>query len=201
MTAACPFFRVAVIAAAALVVSEQPAPAAQLAGLGTNNFTVLIDTASYSQNAANLTLNSPFGLGDLVGGQFASIYNWSGITSFGLLMSAADGGPNAGFTIEFYDASLENRINSYQGVASGLTSTPTAVPVTLSSLGTGDLSSVGGFQFTWDGSSPEGYSGSLDIAGIDGVVVPELSTWALLAFSAALAGLGHAWRRHKGNQA
>lgn len=158
-----------------------------LAGLGTNNFTVLVDTAPFSQSATNLTLSSPFGLGDLVGGQFATIYNWSGITNFGLLMSAPADSPNVGFTIEFYDASLENRINSYQGSATGLTPTPTVVPITISSPGTGDLSSIGGLQFTWDDPSPEGYTDVIEVVG----VVPEPSTWALLVLGVALLCLLH----------
>jgi autotransporter-associated beta strand protein len=120
-----------------------------LAGLGSANFTIVYNTMSYTQSPTNTTLSSSFILGDLIAGQFASSYNWSGISSFGLLMSAPDASPNATFTVEFYDAS-ENRINSYQGAASGLTSSAVFVPITLSLSGNGNLSTVAFLQFTWD---------------------------------------------------
>lgn len=120
-----------------------------LAGLGSNNFTIVYNTASYTQSSTNITMGSTFGLGDLIGGQFASSYNWSGISTFGLLMSAPGASPNVGFTVEFYDSS-ENLINAYQGYASSLSSTAAFVPITLSLSGNGNLGSVGFMQFTWD---------------------------------------------------
>ena len=151
-----------------------------LAELGTDNFTVLLATGTYTQSATTLTLTSPFGLGDLVGGSFGTVYDWSGISSFGLSMSAPGANPNITFTVEFFNAALDEIINAYQGSASGLTTTPSFVPLTLSLPGTGDLSAVGGFQFTWDGAS----SGNVEIAG----VVPEPSTWALIGLAAAVFG-------------
>lgn len=142
----------ALFAVLALALPAVPAWAnVPLAGLGSSNFTVVYNTASYTQTSTNLTLNSPFGIGELVAGQFANPYNWTGISSFGLLMSAPGASPNIGFTMEFYDSS-ENLINAYQGYASGLSSTATFVPVTLSLAGSGNLSSVGFMQFTWDSS-------------------------------------------------
>jgi hypothetical protein len=149
-----------------------------LAELGTDNFTVLLATGTYTQSATSLTLTSPFGLGDLVGGSFGTVYDWSGISSFGLSMSAPGANPNIGFTVEFFNAALDEIINAYQGSASGLTTTPSFVALNLSLAGTGDLSSVGGFQFTWDGVG----SGDVVIAG----VVPEPSTWALLSLGGAI---------------
>jgi hypothetical protein len=148
------------------------------AELGTDNFTVLLATGTYTQSATTLTLTSPFGLGDLVGGSFGTVYDWSGISSFGLSMSAPGANPNIGFTVEFFNAALDEIINAYQGSASGLTTTPSFVPLNLSLAGTGDLSSVGGLQFTWDGAS----SGDVVIAG----VVPEPSTWVLLSLGGVI---------------
>lgn len=120
-----------------------------LAGLGNANFSIVYNTATYTQSSTNITMGSPFGLGDLIAGQFATSYNWSGISSFGLLMSAPGASPNVGFTVEFYDPS-ESFINGYQGYASGLSSTAAFVPITLSSSGNGNLGSVAYMQFTWD---------------------------------------------------
>lgn len=120
-----------------------------LAGLGSSNFTIVYNTMSYAQSPTNTTLSSSFILGDLIAGQFASSYNWSGISSFGLLMSAPNASPDATFTVEFYDSS-ETLINSYQGAASGLSSSAVFVPITLSLSGNGNLSSVAFLQFTWD---------------------------------------------------
>ena len=133
---------------AVLAVSSSPA-SVQLANLGSANFTIVYNTASYSQGPAEITLDSSFILGDLIAGQFANSYNWSGISAFGLLMSAPSASPNVGFTVEFYDSS-ESLINAYQGFASGLSSTASFVPITLSLSGNGNLGSVAFLQFTWD---------------------------------------------------
>jgi autotransporter-associated beta strand protein len=136
-----------------LLASGRPASAAEsLASLGTDNFTVNTEysTAPFSQSATALTLNSGFVFGDLVVGQFVSIYDWSSIASFGLFMSATGESSNINFTIEFLDASLSFVINGYQGVVSALGSSPTFVPVTFSQAGTGLMSAVGGLLFTWD---------------------------------------------------
>lgn len=160
-----------------------------LAELGSTNFTVDVTntTAGYTQSTTNLTLTSPFGLGDLVGGQFTNVYNWSGISSFGLLMSAPGTSPDTSFTVEFFDGQLSAIVNAYQGSASGLTTTPSVVPITLSLPGTGDLSAIGGFQFTWNAPG----SGEVVLAGI----VPEPSTWALMGLGALLGGFLWAHRR------
>lgn len=166
-----------------LLASGRPASAAEsLASLGTDNFTVLIATASYSQGTTNLSLNSPFFLGDLVGGQFGTTYDWSAITGFGLFLSAPGASPDVGFTIEFYDPTLMFMINAYQGFASGLGTSPIFVPVTLSLAGTGDLSAVGGFQFTWDspGSAP------ITIQSVAGLPPPVL--WSDTSDGAWLTG-------------
>ncbi len=182
-----PTFLLAALAASALSTSALAQTA--LEQLGTANFTVDggSTTASYSQSSTSLTLNSPFALGDTLGGVFASSTDWSAYSdtntfTFGLTMSATGASPNVGFTIEFYNGALDQIVNGYQGVASGLSSTPTFVPVTLSAVGTDDLSSIGGLQFTWDSAG----SGAVVVDSVS--VVPEPTTWAMLVFGAALFG-------------
>lgn len=154
-----------------------------LAGLGSNNFTVTDSNSPYSQTATNLSLNAPFLLSGSVGGQFSSAYDWTNVPTYGLLLSAPGASPNVAFTIRFYDPTLLQLLNAYQGFASGLTNTPSVVPTTyvFESGASGDLSAVGGFEFTWDAPGSAGVT----LVGI----VPEPSTWALLGFSAGLAGL------------
>lgn len=168
-----------------------------LASLGSANFTIDggSSTIAYTQSTTNLTLANSIALGDTLGGIFSTAYNWSAYSdtnnfSFGLYMSAPGASPNIGFTIEFFNGALTQIVNAYQGSASGLSSTPTFVPVGLSALGTDDLSSIGGMQFTWD--SPGSGTVILDSVGV--AVVPEPATWAMLAFGAVLLG-GLAFRR------
>lgn len=168
-----------------------------LAALGSANFSIDegSTTIAYTQSTTNLTLASSITLGDTLGGIFATAYNWSAYSdtnsfSFGLYMSAPGASPNIGFTIEFFNGALDKIVNAYQGSASGLGTSPTFVPVTLSALGTDDLSSIGGMQFTWD--SPG--TGTVVLESVAVAVVPEPSTWAMLIAGAALFG-GLAWRR------
>jgi hypothetical protein len=168
-----------------------------LAPLGSDNFTIDggSSTIAYTQSTTNLTLASSITLGDTIGGVFSTAYDWSAYSdtnsfSFGLLMSAPGASPNTGFTIEFFNGALNQIVNAYQGAASGLSTTPTFVPVILSAPGTGDLSSIGGMQFTWD--SPG--TGTVVLDSVAVAVVPEPTTWAMLLFGAALFG-GLALRR------
>ena len=168
-----------------------------LAALGTDNFTVDggSTTASYSQTTTNLTLVSPFTLGDTLGGVFTTGYDWSAYSNtnnftFGLFMSAAAASPGVPFTVEFFNGALDTIVNTYSGDASGLSTSLTFVPMSLSLPGSGDFSSIGGMQFTWDG----GGTGTVVVDSIAVSVVPEPTTWAMLAFGAALFG-GLALRR------
>jgi hypothetical protein len=168
-----------------------------LAALGTNNFTVDegSTTAAYSQTATNLTLVSPFTLGDTLGGVFSSTYDWSAYSNastftFGLFMSAVGASPGIPFTVEFFNGALDAIVNTYSGDASGLSASPTFVPMSLSLAGSGDFSSIGGMQFTWDGAG----TGTVVVDSVAVSLVPEPSTWAMLVLGVTLCG-GLALRR------
>lgn len=170
-----------------------------LASLGSDNYTILIDNElSYTHASSSLTILTPHNLGGTVGGSFtAAPYDWTAYTdtnswNFGLLMSALTTSPNLPFTIELFDNSGSfGSINKYQGIASGLTNTPTFVPVFFSEVGSGDMSSVGALQFTWDG----GGTGTVVVDSFAAAqVVPEPSTWALITLGSSLVG-GVALRR------
>lgn len=180
-----------------LSAASATAQTTSLAPLGSTNFTIDegSTTIAYTQSASNLTLANSISLGDTLGGVFSTAYNWGAYSdtnsfSFGLLMSAPSASPGVGFTIEFFNGALDAIVNAYQGAASGLSTSPSFVPVTLSAAGTGDLSSIGGMQFTWD--SPG--SGTVVLDSVAVSVVPEPSTWASLFCGAVLLG-SLAWRR------
>jgi hypothetical protein len=156
-----------------------------LAPLGSSNFTVDAGatTMTYNQSPTNLTLANTINLGDTLGGVFSTAYNWSAYGnpnnfSFGLLMSAPGASPNSAFTIEFYN-SFFMIVNSYTGTASNLSTTPTFVALGLPFYGAGDLSSIAGIQFTWNGSG----SGTVTLESVAVATVPEPA-------SILLGGLG-----------
>jgi hypothetical protein len=166
-----------------------------LAALGSLNYTVDegSSTASYSQTTTNLTLFSPFGLGNTLGGVFSTAYDWSAYSNtnnftFGLLMSAPEASPDIPFTVEFFNAELTAIVGAYTGDATGLGTSPTFI--TMSLQAGGNLSSIGGMQFTWDGTAGAGTTVVVDSVA----VVPEPTTWAMLVFGGVLFG-GLALRR------
>ncbi len=152
-TAAKPTFA-ALVAALAMAWPGLPASASEpLAALGSDNFTVLDATALYTQSSTTLTSSSAV-FGEYIFGQFSTSYNWSGVSSFGLLMSASGASPDVFFKVELYDSTLTFILNVYEGFASGLSATPTFLPLTILESGTGDLSDVGYLLFGWNGSGP-----------------------------------------------
>lgn len=177
------------VALLALALAVLPRAGAQpLAGFGTNDFTIdeSYTTAPHGQGPTTLTLDAPFTAGEIIGGDFkAGPYDWSGIASFGLLMSAPGPSPTAAFTFYLLD-SLDAIINTYEGSAAGLGNEPTAVDLILKELGTDDLTAVNGMVFTWESAGTS--------AVILNGIVPEPSTWALALFAALFCG-GVLWRR------
>ncbi len=143
----------------------------------------------FNQSTTNLTIpytiSTPntISTGDTLGGAFSTAYNWSAYSdpnnfSFGLLMSAPGASPNLAFTIDFYN-NFFSIVNTYTGTASNLSTTPTFVAVDLAIPGTGDLSSIAGIQFTWNGSG----SGTVTLESVAVATVPEPA-------SILLGGLG-----------
>ena len=191
-------FAVTIAASLALLISlSKPACGqTQLASLGTNNFNVLVTLGMTPQQSATSLTNVPtITLGGLFGGSFTNLIssNWSAysdtnIWTFGLFMSVPGANPDVPFTVEIFNSTF-NLINAYQGTTVDATSSSSFVEFdTLSLAGSGDFSSVGGFQLTWDGD----VTSTIVIDGVG--VVPEPTTWAMLIFGAALLG-GLAVRR------
>lgn len=157
-----------------------------LAPLGNENFFIDVFASSmgFNQPTTNLTLPNTIILGDTLAGAFSTAYDWSAYGdpnnfSFGLLMSAPGASPNLAFTIEFFNGAFDAIVNTYTGIATNLSATPTFVAVGLSVPGTGDFSSIGGMQFTWDGAG----SGTVTLESVAVAAIPEPA-------SILLGGLG-----------
>jgi hypothetical protein len=166
-----------------------------LVSLGSPTFTVDpgATTATYSQTSSGLVFNGAYALGDTLGGSFTP-QDWSlyaGPTfQFGIVMSLTGTNPDLPFSVQLYDDTFAV-INTYSGFTTGA-GTSTFQPLTLAVPGTGILSSVAGVQFTWDGG------GTVNVTAekVAAQVIPEPSTYALLALGASALG-GYAIRRRR----
>lgn len=153
-----------------------------------------------SQSATDLTMNTTAATGStFYNGPAAftpiSTANWGtqGFTNFGIKMTLLGGAPTAlGFDVAFFDASFST-IATYSASTAVLTTVGSPVDVNFTSLAPGslDYSDVQFVQFTWGGDGAVNYSAST-IYG----VVPEPSTYALLALSGLALG-GYAMRRRR----
>jgi hypothetical protein len=181
------------LAVITLSLASSPGQQIDLVSLGSPTFTVDpgATTATYSQTSSGLVFNGAYALGDTLGGSFAA-QDWSLYAGpafqFGIVMSLTGTNPDLPFSVQLYDGSF-NVINTYSGFTTGA-GTSTFQPLTLAIAGTGVLSSVAGVQFTWDGG------GTVNATAEQVAVIPEPSTYALLALGASALG-GYAIRRRR----
>lgn len=164
-----------------------------LQSLGSSSFT--IDggsTAALTQNASGITMNATPAPGDTWYNSAMTklVANWSTFPQFGVRMSLTGANPSFAFNLSFFDTGF-NLINTYAGSTASASASPSVVLLSLSAPGSGVLSGVEYVQFTWgNGGSP------INTTVTEIVGIPEPSTYALLAISAAAFG-GYVIRRRK----
>jgi hypothetical protein len=163
--------------------------------LGTLDFSIddLSTTAPHTQTSQGIEFNSSFALGATLGGLFTSPpKDWSAyeLSDFGLVMNLTGTNSNIPFTVEFYDSSFAIA-NTFSGSTAGLSPTQTFAPLTLSLAGFGNMSSIIGVQFTWDGQD------AINVLWSDVAIVPEPTTANLLLASILAGAIIIKLKRHR----
>jgi hypothetical protein len=148
-----------------------------------------------AQTSSGFVYNGTVNFGDNVFGQLASAQDWSsqvgpGIV-FTLFMSVSGTNPDIPFSLEFFDSAFAS-IDIWEGTTVGLTATPVYNNLSIITPGSGNYSDVGSFVLTWNGGGAE----TLDSTVSNIAVVPEPSTYALLALSGLAFG-GYVIRRRR----
>jgi hypothetical protein len=148
-----------------------------------------------AQTSSGFVYNGTVNFGDNVFGQLASAQDWSsqvgpGIV-FTLFMSVSGTNPDIPFSLEFFDSAFAS-IDIWEGTTVGLTATPVYNNLSIITPGSGNYSDVGSFVLTWNGGGAE----TLNSTVSNIAVVPEPSTYALLALSGLALG-GYAMRRRR----
>jgi hypothetical protein len=147
-------------------------------------------SATRTQDTTGITMNTTPSFGDTWYNSAMTklVSDWSTFPAFGIRMSLTGANPNLAFSISFFNGAFDP-ITSYSGTTTAAIASPTIIPLTLSSTGTGSLTDVQFVQFTWDtGGSP------INTTVTEIVGVPEPSTYALLAMSGLALG-GYIVRR------
>jgi len=110
-------------------------------------------TAIYSQTAGALVFRPSVVLGATIGGTVEPpVAADLPTTRLGLIIKVQGANPNAPFSVELFDATLESSA-LYTGYTAGAGSSPSFVPLRLEQSFAGDPNEIAGLQFTWDGDA------------------------------------------------
>lgn len=127
-----------------------------LAGLGAGALEIDEDFTStaYSQSSDALTLEGDASLGGTLTGYFrAAPLDWREVTEIGFRVTARDGGPPVGFSLELLGGEdFSSIINIYEGSTAVPSAGPDVLWLELAQPGTGALGDVRGILFRWGGS-------------------------------------------------
>ena len=159
-----------------------------LADFGSASYTVVPDatTAIYTQDALGLTFSPAVSLGDTLGGTWNSApLDWSSYSDLAsrvfLKVVFTGANPSSPMVLNLYNSDFSLNIQ-YEGTSVPIGQVIGAnyllldlTPGTFSSAVLGD---IGGAQITWGGSGAAGVR-------VEGLGIPEPSTYALLTMSAA----------------
>jgi hypothetical protein len=126
-----------------------------LVGLGSKTFRIdpSATTSRYTQSLNGIVFGPSASLGDTLGGSLGA-GNWSSpnFQQFGIIMSITGPNPNLPFHLEILDTRFAV-LASLEGTTAGVGSAPVFVPLRFTSGDRSLLTSVGGLQWTWDGSA------------------------------------------------
>lgn len=154
----------------------------------------IVFSATGSQGATGIVVNGSINNADFIVAPIATSQNWSSYSfppySFAVYMNTASPNPNAAFSLEFLDSS-DVTIGTWSGFT-GASAVNGYIDLALSSPGSGNYTDVKNIFFTWGNPSAE----TIDTTISKVAVVPEPSTYALLALSGLALG-GYALRRRR----
>jgi hypothetical protein len=161
--------------------------------LSSPTFTFANTNTVTSQTVAGFVVNGGVISGDniyatLASNQDWSSYNFAGPNQLALFMNTAAPNPDVSFSLELFDGS-GGTIDIWSG-DTGASAYNGYVNLSISSGGTADYSEIGSYIITWNNFT----SATIDTTMSKIAVVPEPSTYALLALSGLALG-GYAMRR------
>ena len=147
-----------------------------------------------TQGATGIVVNGAIANGQIILAPIATSQDWTGFATpgnyFSIFMITASPNPNAGMSLEFLDSS-DGQIDVWTGFSGDSAVNGYVDFDTLGTPGTGDYSDVAKVIITWGADDP-----SIDTTMTKIAVVPEPSTYALLALSGLAFG-GYIIRRRR----
>ncbi len=154
-------------------------------------------TAAYDQRNTTLSFLLPASWGDTLGGEFVTApLDWSTVEKVYLEAALTGASAASVFTLDLFslDGGLPVLINSYEGSTDALGASFGLLELQLKVAGSGDFSTLHGFQFTWDtASGDEGALVVRSLVGSDQPIQPVIESvaWSGGTFTMTWSGTGN----------